>query len=77
MSIAEIQSATAELSEKERGNLVTWLLDSLPPHGNDNANDESVCEAERRLQEIESGKTALLGEDDFWNSVHHERSQWK
>ena len=33
MSLTELNHAVAELTEKERGLLVAWLLESPKPHG--------------------------------------------
>jgi len=77
MSLNQIKDAVAELPEKARGSLAAWLLDSLPPHGTEDAVDEGVEEAARRRAEVDAGKTAMISADEFWAAVKRERSSWK
>jgi len=77
MSMVEIQSAVAGMSERERGTLAAWLLDSLPPHSGEDASAESLKEAVRRRDELESGNVKALSSDEFWASIERERARWK
>ena len=75
MSVIEIQSEVARLSEKERAKLAAWLLESLPEHGDDDAINESIAEADRRREELESKRSELLNESEFWSSVSSFRNK--
>ena len=77
MSIAEIQKAVSDLPEVERGTLAAWLLDSLPPHSHEDASAESIEEAARRREELDSGRLRPLSWDEFWASVERFRATWK
>jgi hypothetical protein len=77
MSLNQIKDAVAELPDKERGALVAWLLDSLPPNNGEDASSESIAEAVRRRKELDSGRVQELSSDEFWASVERERSSWK
>ena len=77
MSVAEIQRTVSGLSEKERGQLALWLLDSLPPSSHEDAGDESIAEAVRRREDLDSGRVQAIGTADFWTAVERERQQWK
>jgi hypothetical protein len=77
MSMAEIQSAAAELSERERGRLAAWLLHSLPPHRGEDGGAESLKEALRRRDELDSGTVQPLSSEEFWASIERERAAWK
>ena len=54
-----------------------WLLDSLPPNSGEEAGLESVAEAVRRRDELDSGKAIPLGDEEFWASIEQERLAWK
>ena len=77
MSIAEIQHAVAELQEHERGALAVWLMESLPPHDAEDAGAESIEEAVRRRQDLDSGAAKAMSSDDFWNAINRQRAAWK
>ena len=77
MLIAEIQKAISDLPELERGTLVAWLLDSLPPHGHEDASAEGIQEAARRREELDSGRVRPLSSDEFWASIERLRATWK
>ena len=66
MSVSEIKRAAAELSLHEKGELATWLLDSLPPSSGEDATEESLAEALRRKRELDSGEAKSLSWDEFW-----------
>jgi hypothetical protein len=63
----------AQLSEKERAELAVWLLDSLPPHKDEDAIEESIQEADRRKQELESGRVLVISDSEIWSSLGQER----
>jgi len=77
MSVAEIQSAILNLSQQEQGNLAAWLLDELPPHSSEDAAGETVEEAARRREELDSGKKLVLSSEEFWDSIQRERARWR
>ena len=75
--MAEIQNAAAELSAPERGTLAAWLLNSLPPHGAEDSRADSVGEAVRRRDELDSGAVKPMSSEEFWASIERERATWK
>jgi putative addiction module component (TIGR02574 family) len=77
MSLNQIKDAVAELPDKERGALAAWLLDSLPPNNGEDASAEGIAEADRRREELDSGRVKPVSADEFWASVERERSSWK
>lgn len=77
MSFAEIQHAVSDLPEVERGTLAVWLLDSLPPHSQANADAEGIEEAVRRRGELDSGRVHPLSSDEFWASIERLRTSWR
>jgi putative addiction module component len=77
MSMTEIQDAAAELSERERGTLAAWLLNSLPPHDGQDASTDSLREAARRRDELDSGAVSPLSSEEFWASIERQRARWK
>lgn len=77
MSLSQIRDAVAELPDKERGSLAVWLLDSLPPHGEEDASAEGIAEAVRRREEMDSGRVQPVSADEFWAAVQRERFAWK
>ena len=77
MSLNQIKDAVAELPDKARGSLAAWLLDSLPPHAEQDASDAGIEEAARRRDELDAGKAELISADEFWSAVKQERASWK
>lgn len=77
MSISEIQRAVSDLPAVERGTLAAWLLDSLPPHGPEDAGQDSLKEAARRREELDSGQATPLSSDEFWAAIGRVRDGWK
>jgi hypothetical protein len=77
MSLSDIKEALTELPDKQRGSLAAWLLDSLPPHADEDASAEGIVEAARRREELDSGRVQLVSADEFWAAVQRERSSWK
>ena len=74
MSLAEIERAVSDLSEREKGTLAAHLLDSLPPHGSDDASAEAIEEAARRRDELDTGTVRGLSSDEFWAAIRRERA---
>jgi putative addiction module component (TIGR02574 family) len=77
MSLAEIQKSVSALPEKERAKLAGWLLDSLPPSSSDDVGNESLEEADRRRQELDSGHISPLSEAEFREDIARARKLWK
>ena len=77
MSIVELQKAAVGLAERERAAFALWLLDTLPPHSSEDAGIDSVAEAVKRRDELDSGKAIPLADEEFWASIEHERLAWK
>ena len=77
MSIPEFQDGAKSLSVQERAELALWLLESLPPSDCEDALHESVDEADRRRMDLESGKSVLVGEAEFWSAIREQREKWK
>jgi hypothetical protein len=77
MLLNQIKDVVADLPDKERGALAAWLLDSLPPNNGEDALAESIAEAVRRREELDSGRVREISADEFWASVERERSSWK
>ena len=69
MSVAEIQRAVSGLPEKERADLAAWLLESLPPSSDDDAGAESLEEAARRREDLESGRVKPVPAKEFWTGI--------
>ncbi len=76
MSLTELQTAVADLPEKERGSLAAWLLESLPPHTGKDGFAEAIEEAVRRRDELDSGRVPALSSDEFWAAVDEDRKAW-
>jgi len=79
MSVADIKSAVSALPERDRADLIVWLLDSLPApvFGDEAEADDGLNEAARRREELDSGRVAPLSEEEFWTGVDRARSRWK
>jgi hypothetical protein len=77
MSVAEIRNMVAGWSEFDRGTLAAWLLDSLPPHSEEDASAEGIEEAARRRNELDSGRAQSLSSDEFWAAIDQMRATWK
>jgi len=77
MSLADLQNVVSELSEPERGKLAAWLLDSLPPHSQEDAAADSLQEARRRREELDAGTDRPLTADEFWDAVERDRAEWR
>jgi hypothetical protein len=77
MSLLEIKESVAQLAEREKGDLAAWLLESLPPHGQEDALHDSLTEAARRREELDSGEVRPLPADEFWAAIERERASWK
>jgi hypothetical protein len=77
VSVADIKNAAAELPEQDRAELAAWLLDSLPTASFGDDNDDSLREAARRREELDSGRVAPLSAEELWAGVDRARSKWK
>ena len=56
----ELESKVLTLPRKERARLAERLISSLDSESDQDAEDLWICEAERRLDEIESGAAAAI-----------------
>ena len=65
MSLSEIRSAVSQLQEDERGDLVSWILDTLPSHSSEDAYSDSLAIANERLKELDSGEADTISHEDF------------
>jgi hypothetical protein len=72
MSMAEIQSTIASWPAEERGRLVAWLLNSLPPHASEDGVTDSIEEAARRGNQLDAGQATALSSDEFWDSIRED-----
>lgn len=77
MSLVEIKESATRLPDIEKGDLAVWLLDSLPPHGADDASTDSIKEASRRREELDSGKVQCVTSEEFWAEIDRESASWK
>jgi len=77
MPITDIEHAASDLTERERGALALWLLDSLPPNNGEDASAEGIEEAVKRREQLDSGKAFPLSSEEFWASLERERAAWK
>lgn len=77
MSLVDLQKQASDLTERERATFALWLLDSLPPHSDQDAQDEGLREAYERRRQLDSGEVQALSSDDFWASIERERATWK
>jgi hypothetical protein len=73
MSVIEIRNVISELPEKDRAELAVWLLDSLTEHADEDAVADSIAEADRRREQLDSGATSLLPESEFWSRIERKR----
>ncbi|TDU81434.1 hypothetical protein EI77_00742 [Prosthecobacter fusiformis] len=72
MSIAQIREQIDALSYEERVELAEWLHITTPL-GDDE--DEEVALAEKRSEELRTGKARLLTEEEFWAGVQLAKKQ--
>jgi len=77
MSLLEIKESVAQLGDRDKGSLAAWLLDSLPPHGAEDAAADSLADAVRRREELDAGRVQAVSADDFWAAIERERAEWK
>jgi hypothetical protein len=77
MSVEEIQRSVSDWPEKDRAQLAAWLLDSLPPSSEEDATDESVAEAVRRREELDTGAASPVPAKEFWAQIEQERKKWR
>lgn len=74
-AIKEIEQTVLALPLKERVQLAESLLESLPPIGNAWSESEELAEAERRENEIMTGKVQPIAEKEFWKKVEARRKR--
>jgi hypothetical protein len=67
---AEIHNLALKLPQRSRLKLAGELLRSVTP---DTSSQELLDEALRRDNEIDSGKTSLLSESQFWSGIAKRR----
>lgn len=74
-AVEEIKRQALTLSVPERVLLAESLLGSLPPVTEEWIEAEELAEAERREQEIETGQTLALHEQEFWQRIEARQRQ--
>ena len=72
MSMAEIKDTIANWPAERRGQLAAWLLNSLPPHAQHDAINDSIDEATRRREQLDLGEVEALSSEEFWNSIRED-----
>jgi thioesterase domain-containing protein len=77
MSLADLQEKASTLNERDRATFALWLLDSLPPHSNEDATEEGLREAVSRRKQLDTGEVQPMSSDQFWASIERERASWK
>lgn len=75
MSVAQIQEQILELSEAERIQLAEWLRDSIPDEEDDAYLQETIAIAQRRSEELRTGKVKGLTEEEFWARVNASKAE--
>jgi hypothetical protein len=73
--IKEIEKTVLALPLAQRVLLAESLLSSLPPLDQEWSEAEELAEAERRDQEIVSGKVQALNDAEFWGRVEANRKR--
>jgi hypothetical protein len=72
MGIVEVEKLALNLSERQRAELATNLLKSLPPVLSDG--DEGIAEALRRDAQIDAGATETLSLEQLDSEIQSRRS---
>ena len=72
-AIEEIQKTVLALPIEQRVFLAESLLQSLPPIQDELSDAEEMAEAQRRENEIETGKVQAISDSDFWPSIEADR----
>ena len=72
-AILEIEKTLLALPVEQRAALAESLLRSLPPAGETWSDAAEIAEAERRDQEIESGRVQPLSEEEFMQRIESSR----
>jgi hypothetical protein len=72
MGIVEVEKLALNLSERQRAELATNLLKSLPPVLSDS--DEGIAEALRRDAQIDAGSTETLSLEQLDSEIQSRRS---
>jgi len=73
MQIAEINEAALKLSDGEKTNLVTLILDSMGGADPNDSDGDSLTEAIRRGDEIRSGSVEPIPEVEFKKLIRSDR----
>lgn len=73
MSIAQIREQIEALNYEERVELSEWLQVTTPVGENDDAYLEAL--ADRRSEELRTGKAKRLSEEKFWAGVELTKQQ--
>ncbi len=72
-AIEEIQKTVLALPIEQRVFLAESLLQSLPPIQDELSDAEEMAEAQRRENEIETGKVQAISDSDFWPNIEADR----
>ncbi len=75
-SIAHIREQIDELSPADRQELSAWLQETTSEEDDDEAYlQEGIALAEKRSEEMRTGKARLLSEEEFWAGVEQVKQQ--
>lgn len=64
-----VEKMAGRLAAKERASLALKLIESLDPGEDEDANEQWLDEAERRLAEYDTGKTEAASADDALREI--------
>jgi len=65
----EIEDTVLHLPQPERSKLAARLLESLDEDDGDEISDEWREELQRRVRDIDEGRTKLIDSDEVWKRV--------
>ena len=69
-TLADIYLLAMDLTDEERGKLVTLLVDSLPEAPSEEIEASWAAEIERRVADYEAGRVKLVSWDDIREEMY-------
>lgn len=69
IAVADIEKLAFSLSEKERAQLASRLLSSLPPYPAFDEDDDGIAEAIRRDKEMDEDPSKIMTHEEFVRSI--------